>query len=160
MSEFGNVWVNGPTNIFMAYMTVADQGMRDNIINNLFFENVVADVRTFKQPLTKSYLKSGKIIVEDGEHEIIVITSEDRAKDLLKTVQTTTGNDKFDMVFIPVSTGNRNYIEWVSDQTISRSAAKAMMQKANSDDGADEDGLDDVEEDKPGALKCWDGPQH
>jgi len=77
----------------------------------------------------------------------------------LKTVQTTTGNDKFDMVFIPVSTGNRNYIEWVSDQTISRSAAKAMLQKASSD-GTDEEGLDDVEEDKPGALKCWDGPQH
>lgn len=35
-SEFGNVWVNGATNIFMAYMSVADQGMRDNIITNLF----------------------------------------------------------------------------------------------------------------------------
>lgn len=158
-SEFGNVWVNGPTQVFMAYMSVADQGMRDNIINNLFFENVVADVRTFKQPMTKSFMKNGNIIVEDGEHEIIVITSDDRSKDLLSTVQKTTGNDKFDMVFIPVSTGNRNYIEWVADQTISRSAAKAMMQKANSD-GNDEEGLDDVEEESPGRLKCWEGWQH
>lgn len=143
----------------MAYMTVADQGMRDNIINNLFYENIVADVRTFKQPLTKSFMKNGNIIVEDGEHEIIVITSDDRAKDLLASTQKTTGNDKFDMVFIPVSTGNRNYIEWVADQTISRSAAKAMMQKANSD-GNDEEGLDDVEEETPGRLKCWEGWQH
>ena len=63
------------------------------------------------------------------------------------------------MVFIPVSTGNRNYIEWVGDQTISRSAAKALLQKGSSD-GIDEEGLEDVEEESPGRLKCWDGWQH
>ena len=104
-------------------------------------------------------MKSGQIIVEDGEHELIVITSDERAKDLLTSVQKTTGNDKFDMVFIPVSTGNRNYIEWVGDQTISRSAAKALMEKGSSD-GTDEEGLDDVEEESAGRLKCWDGWQH
>jgi uncharacterized protein involved in tolerance to divalent cations len=112
-SEFGNVWVNGPTEIFMSYLQVADQGMRDNIITNLFMDNIIADVRTSKQPLTKSFMKNGKIIVEDGEHQIIVITHNDRQADLLKSVQTTTGMEKFDMVNIPVSTGNRNYIEWV-----------------------------------------------
>jgi uncharacterized protein involved in tolerance to divalent cations len=117
----------------MAYMTVADKGMATNIINNLFFENVVADARTFKAPVTKSYLKSGHLIVEDGEHNIVVITHNDRAKDLLKTVQTTVGNDKFDLVFIPISTGNRNYIEWVADQTISRSAALSLMNKEDAE---------------------------
>jgi len=112
-SEFGNVWVNGPTNTFMAYFNIADQGMRDNVITNLFYDNIVADVRYFKQPLSKSYMKNGHIIVEDGEHQLVVVTSDDRADDLLKSVQKTTGQDKFDMVNIPLSTGNRNYIEWV-----------------------------------------------
>lgn len=145
-SEFGHVWVNGPTEIYIAQMTVADRGMADKIIDNLFFENVVADARTFKAPVTKSYLKSGHQIVEDGEHNIVMITHNDRTKDLLKTVQTTVNNDKFDLVFIPISTGNRNYIEWVSDQTVTRSAALANLK--NDDAEVPDDQLDAAPQDK------------
>lgn len=77
-SEFAHVWVNGPTGITMAQMTVADKGTADKIIDNVFFENVVADARTFKGSLTKSFNKNGQEIILDGEHNIVFITSNDR----------------------------------------------------------------------------------
>ena len=81
-SEFGHVWVNGPTGIYMTEITVSDKNSTDKLITDLFMDNVVADVRTFKQPVTKSWDKHGHIIVDDGEHVLVMVVSDDRMKDL------------------------------------------------------------------------------
>jgi hypothetical protein len=41
--------------------------------------------------------------------------------------------EKFDLVFVPISTGNKNYLEWVGSQTIKRSAAQSALQKEDSE---------------------------
>jgi len=117
----------------MAHLTVQDQKTADHIIENLFFENVIADARTFKDPLSRHFLKHGHQIVEDGEHKIIMVTSDDRAQDLVKTVGSLLNYEKFDLVFVPISTGNKNYFEWVSGQTIKRSAAQSALQNDDSE---------------------------
>lgn len=127
-SEFGHVWISGATNAYMAHMTVQDQKTADFLIENLFFENVVADARTFKEPVSRHFLKSGHQIVEDGEHKVIMVTTDDRAKDLVKTCGKLLNNEKFEMDFIPISTGNKNYFEWINGQTIKRSAAQSALQ--------------------------------
>ena len=88
-------------------------------------DNIVADVRSFKTPITKTWYKNGFEIIDDGEHNLVLITSDDRLKDLEKTVAETLKQENFDLVYIPISTGNRNYIDWVNDQTITRLAAVA-----------------------------------
>lgn len=123
-SEFGHVWVSGATNTYMAHMTVQDSKTADYIIENLFFENVVADARTFKEPVSRHFLKNGHQIVEDGEHKIIMVTTDDRGKDLAKTCGKLLNNDKFELDLVPISTGNKNYFEWANGQTIKRSAAQ------------------------------------
>lgn len=78
-------------------------------------------------------MKHGHQIVEDGESKIIMVTTDDRTKDLVKTIGNTLNNEKFDLVLVPISTGNKNYFEWVSNQTVKRSAAKSMMQNDDSE---------------------------
>lgn len=117
----------------MAHLTVQDQKTADLVIENLFFENVVADARQFHEPVSRHFLKHGHQIVEDGESKIIMVTTDDRTKDLVKTIGNTLNNEKFDLVLVPISTGNKNYFEWVSNQTVKRSAAKSMMQNDDSE---------------------------
>jgi uncharacterized protein involved in tolerance to divalent cations len=122
------VWISGATGTFLTQLTVADQKTAETIIENLFFENVVADARTFKEPVSRHFLKHGHQIVEDGEHKLVMVTSDDRAQDLVKTVGSLLNYEKFDLVFVPISTGNKNYFEWVNGQTIKRSAAQSALQ--------------------------------
>jgi len=111
-------------------MTVSDSLTANKIVNELFYENLVADTRTFRTGLTKSFMKNGhEVIFDDGEHNIVMMTSDDRRQDLMKTIKKVTNDEKYDLVFIPVSTGNKDYIEWVSDQTITRNAALANLGK-------------------------------
>ena len=112
----------------MTHLTVQDQKTADHVIENLFYDNSVADARTFKDPLSRHFLKHGHQIVEDGEHKIIMVTTDDRAQDLVKTVGSLLNYEKFDLVFIPISTGNKNYFEWVNGQTIKRTAAQSALQ--------------------------------
>jgi len=107
----------------LAQLTVRDQKTADVVVEHLFYDNVIADARTFKDPVSRHFLKHGHQVVEDGEHKIVMVTSDDRAQDLVKTVGQQLNYDKFDLVFVPISTGNKNYIEWVSSQTVKRSAA-------------------------------------
>jgi uncharacterized protein involved in tolerance to divalent cations len=132
-SEFGHVWISGPTGAYLAHLTVQDQKTADLVVENLFFDNVVADARTFKDPVSRHFLKHGHQVVEDGEHKIIMVTSDDRAQDLVKTVGSVLNYEKFDLVFVPISTGNKNYLEWVGSQTIKRTAAQSAMQNEDSE---------------------------
>lgn len=132
-SEFGHVWISGPTNAYLAHLTVQDSKTADHVLENLFFENIVADARTFKEPVSRHFLKQGHQIVEDGEHKIIMVTADDRQQDLVKAIGTLLNYEKFDLVYLPISTGNKNYFEWVSDQTIKRSAAQSALQNSDAE---------------------------
>jgi uncharacterized protein involved in tolerance to divalent cations len=132
-SEFGHVWISGPTNAYLAHVTVQDRKTAEHVIENLFFENVVADARTFKEPISRHFSKHGHQIVEDGESKIIMVTHEDRSQDLVKTIGSLLNYEKFDLVYLPISTGNKNYFEWVSNQTIKRSAAQSALQNTDAE---------------------------
>lgn len=47
-SEFGHVWVNGPTGIYMTEITITDKNSTDKLMNDLFKDNAIADVRYYK----------------------------------------------------------------------------------------------------------------
>ena len=128
--QYANVWAAEQTGTYMCHLTVQDSVTGDNLITHLFQDNIVADARRFKHPTYRSFSKRGHQIVEDGEHKVIMVTSDDRQKDLVTSVGNFLNNEKFDLIFIPIATGNKNYIEWVSNQTIKPSAAqKALSQE-------------------------------
>lgn len=129
----------------MTEITVSDKNSTDKLITDLFTDNVVADVRTYKQAVTKSWDKHGHIIVDDGEHVLVMVVSDDRMKDLQTSVEKSLNLQKFDLVFIPVSTANRNYIDFVNDHTITRQAAIQLRQEEKEQD------LDDIDESSPDA---------
>lgn len=78
------------------------------------------------------------MVVDDGEHVLVMITSDDRAKDLQTRVAASLNLEKFDLVFIPISTANRNYIDFVNDHTITRRAAQDLFEESK------EEKLDDI----------------
>lgn len=117
----------------MAHLTVADEGTAARVIESLFFENIIADARTFKEPFSRHFVKNRRQVSEDGEHKIIMVTSDDRAPDLLKTVGSVLNNEKFGLVQLPISTGNKNYFQWVAGQTIKRSAAQSAFQNSETE---------------------------
>ena len=93
-------------------------------MDGLFQENCIADARTFKEPVARNYIRKGHQIIEDGEYQLVAVTTDDRAKDMTKIVEGLLKNhENFDLVMIPLSTGNKNYFEWVNGQTVLPSAA-------------------------------------
>lgn len=87
------------------------------------------------------------MIVDDGEHVLVMITSDDRAKDLQTRVAASLNIEKFDLVFIPISTANRNYIEFVNDHTITRRAAQELLEQSKGEN------LDDIIANEGGEQK-------
>lgn len=102
-------------------------------MNDLFKDNAIADVRYYKQPVTKSWQYHDHMVVDDGEHVLVMITSDDRAQDLRTRVAASLNLEKFDLVFIPISTANRNYIDFVNDHTITRRAAQDLFEESKNE---------------------------
>jgi len=75
--------MSGGTEISMINLHVPDNLVAENLMEVLFYENLIADCEIIQNNIHRSYLVDGKIVTEDGDHEMYMMTSNDRLEDAL-----------------------------------------------------------------------------
>lgn len=110
---YEHVWMSGPTEISMINLHVPDNLVAENLMEVLFYDNLIADCEIIQNHIHRSYLVDGKIVTEDGDHEMLMMTSNDRLDDALKRIAEKIGNNNHDAMVTSPATGNKNYINWV-----------------------------------------------
>lgn len=125
--QYGHVWAQGESGIKIGHMVVPDRNTADSLIEHLFFNNLIADARRVPDGISRAYVRHGHEVTEDGEQKLIFVTDEDRMDEMVKTIGEHMHNHLFDLVFVPVATGHRQYIEWDKDQTITNEGAEKEM---------------------------------
>lgn len=94
----------------MIELHLPDSNLIEMIMENLFYDNLVADVHIIRNHIHRSYLVDGKIVTEDGDHQVFMMTSDSRLDDCLAMILDKTPNKNVDMVVKSPATGNKNYI--------------------------------------------------
>ena len=109
---------------------MTDSNSAQNLIDNLFFDNLVADVEVITSNMMTSYVRGDQMITEDGEIKLLMTTTDERLNGCLSAVAMIHNNPKFDYVVTSPATGNKFYFEWVKSQTITRAAAAGLQDQA------------------------------
>jgi uncharacterized protein involved in tolerance to divalent cations len=105
----------GSPGISLIELHLPDSNLIEMIMENLFYDNLVADVQIIRNNIHRSYLVDGKIVTEDGDHQVFMMTSDSRLEDCMAMILEKTPNKNVDMVVKSPATGNKNYIQWVKD---------------------------------------------
>jgi uncharacterized protein involved in tolerance to divalent cations len=125
-NQFKHVWISGPTGISQVSVTMPDSNMAQNLIDNLFFDNLVADIEVITSNMITSWVRGDQMITEDGEIKLLMTTTDERLNTVLSNVAMIHSNPKFDYIVTSPATGNKFYFEWVKKQTITRAAAAGL----------------------------------
>ena len=125
--QFKHVWISGPTGISQVTVTMADLNSAQNLIDNLFYDNLVADIEVITTNMITSYVRGDQMITEDGEVKMLMTTTDERLNGVLSAVAMIHNNPKFDYIVTSPATGNKFYFEWVKKQTITRAAAAGLQ---------------------------------
>lgn len=121
--QFKHVWISGPTGISQVSVTMTDINAAQNLIDNLFYDNLVADVEVISTNMITSWIRGDAMVTEDGEIKLLMTTTDERLNGVLSAVAMIHNNPKFDYIVTSPATGNKFYFEWVKKQTITRAAA-------------------------------------
>jgi uncharacterized protein involved in tolerance to divalent cations len=124
--QFKHVWISGPTGISQVSVTMTDLNAAQNLIDNLFFDNLVADVEVISTNMITSWIRGDAMVTEDGEIKLLMTTTDERLNGVLSAVAMIHNNPKFDYIVTSPATGNKFYFEWVKKQTITRAAAAGL----------------------------------
>jgi uncharacterized protein involved in tolerance to divalent cations len=57
-------------------------------------------------------------VTEDGDHQMYMMTSDERLDEALKRISEKINSPNHDAMVTVPSTGNKNYINWVKQQTV------------------------------------------
>ena len=78
----------------------------------------MSDVEIVKDAVSRTFLRSGKEVIEDGEIQVFMTTKDDRIQDLISEVAKKLPDKKHDLVVTTPVTGNKNFFKFVNDQTM------------------------------------------
>ena len=84
--SYKHIWTSGPTGASMVHLTVENQNVAEDVIGKLFQKTLIADVSDYQNGVSRRYLNSGKIVSDDKQHSLIMITSDDRVAELVEAV--------------------------------------------------------------------------
>lgn len=126
--QYEHVWASGPTGISVVQMTFTDGVSMDALVEGLFTDNLIADVENVSSGVSRQFLRGGKLVIEDGEQSLIMTTTNENLETVMKVIADKTPDPKYDLVVTTPATGNKEYIEWVKSNTITREAAQKAMQ--------------------------------
>ena len=115
--KYEHVWMTGPTGVSMIQCHVPDYTTSDWILEGLFYDNLIADAEIIYHNIQRSYLVDGKVVFESGDHELLMMTSDERLQDAVDFIIKRQPNMKIDIMVTAPATGNLNYINWVKQQT-------------------------------------------
>jgi len=85
--KYEHVWVSGPPGVSVIQVTFADGVAMDALLEELFSENLIADVENASSGLSRSFLRDGKLVVEDGEQYLIMTTIDEHVKEVMKVIE-------------------------------------------------------------------------
>jgi len=111
-------WSEATTGISMVQINVEDKNRADELIKELFWDYLVADVLELNlHMLVKTWIAGGKERIWFNQNQLTMITTDDK----ISLLKTELENFKlaepdqvpFDLVVVPIATGGKDYIEWV-----------------------------------------------
>jgi uncharacterized protein involved in tolerance to divalent cations len=124
---YTHVWIGGLSGISSFTFTMPDKRVADNLITKLFEDTLIADVTEYNSRVRKTFNKYGKMQLEEGMVQIKGVTSDLRVSELIEAVFEAQKKEHFvaeyDIITQPISTGSKEYIQWVRDQCLAKNPA-------------------------------------
>lgn len=121
--RFKHVWATGATGVSWMQMTVDSRSDAEQIIAKLFQKTLIADVQDINHVYQRVYTRDGKLITDENQHKLIMLTSDIRVAPAIEEVAAFYGRTDypaFDLIVTPLVTGSKEYIEWVKLQTMEK----------------------------------------
>ena len=116
-NKYEHVWMTGKPEVSMIHCHVPDSTTAEWILEGLFYDNLIADADIIYHNIQRSYLVDGKIVFESGDHEMLMMTSDERVQDAVDFIIARQPNPKIDIMVTAPATGNLNYFNWIKAQT-------------------------------------------
>ena len=115
-------WSEATTGISMLQLNVEDKNRADDLIKELFYDYLVADVQELNlHMLVRTWIKDGKERIWFNQNQLTMITTDDKISLLKAELENfklaEPDQVPFDLVVVPIATGGKDYIEWVHQQT-------------------------------------------
>lgn len=136
--KFRNVWASGSTGVSYLQMTThEDPG---DFVNKLFKDTMIADEWNAVSSVKRTYIKNSHMVSDESIHHITMVTSDDRVAEVIEeaaawTKQETKSNGvPFDLMVTPLSTGSKDYIEWVKTQTLKKDDGASFFNEKSTTD--------------------------
>jgi uncharacterized protein involved in tolerance to divalent cations len=135
-------WSEATTGISMIHLNVEDKNRADDLIKELFYEYLVADIQELSlHMLVRTWIKDGKERIWFNQNQMTMITTDEK----IPLIKAALDNFKlaepdqvpYDLVVVPIATGGKAYIEWVHQQTSyvrERSASSGSRSAAAAED--------------------------
>ena len=127
--QYTHVWIGGLSGISSFTFTMPDKRVADILITKLFEDTLIADVTEYNSRVRKTFNKNGKMQLDEGMVQIKGVTSDLRVSELIEAVFEAQKNEHFvaeyDIITQPISTGSKEYIQWVRDQCKAKTAQLA-----------------------------------
>ena len=121
---FRNVWGVGATATSQVIMMSKGDAESKTIIHDLFNDTLVADieahanhVRTYKN---ETKLNDVKTDLHFHENQVYMegVTQDDRIAEFIEVAVKAEGNDKMPILVIPLHQASKEYLEWITTQTM------------------------------------------
>jgi uncharacterized protein involved in tolerance to divalent cations len=121
---FRNVWGVGATATSQVVMMSKGDTTSKNIIRDLFSDTLVADIeahanfiRTYKN---ETKLNDVKTDLHYHNDQIFMegVTQDDRIAEFIEVATKAEGNDKMPLLVIPLHQASKEYLEWITTQTM------------------------------------------
>lgn len=124
--QYTHVWIGGISGISSFTFTMPDKRVADNLITTLFEDTLIADVTEYNSRVRKTFNKHGKMQLDEGMLQIKGVTSDLRVSELIEAIADAQKSSHFvaeyDIIIQPISTGSKEYIQWVRDQCKAKTA--------------------------------------
>jgi len=121
---FRNVWGVGATATSQVLMLSKDDKASKKVIRDLFSDTMVADIdahsnfiRTYKNETKLNDIKTDLHFHND---QIFMegVTQDDRIAEFIETATKAEGSDKMPLLVVPLHQASKEYLEWVTTQTM------------------------------------------
>ena len=121
---FRNVWGVGATATSQVIMMSKDEGTSKNIIHNLFDDTLVADIESHSNFVryykNETKLNDVKTDLHFHENQMYMesVTQDDRIAEYIEVAVKAEGNDKMPLLVIPLHQASKEYLQWITTQTM------------------------------------------
>lgn len=97
----------------------------------------MADVETINEGERRQYIDNGKVVDAGKTYKVVGVTSDDRIAELIEEVNSNNPNKpsitNFNFIVYTLSSGSKEYLDWVKLQTLPHDPELAFFNKKPND---------------------------